>query len=85
MLMPLLPGLRYFLPAFLIVVALIAAPAGAHEDGEELDCLDHPPLGLPGVEGPADEVGRWSELENWPMQATHTMLLGTGKVLLWRN
>lgn len=46
---------------------------------------DPGPFGLPGLQLPPDQIGAWGSLEAWPGQATHTVVLHTGKVLWWRG
>jgi hypothetical protein len=48
-------------------------------------CTPLGPFGLPGVSGPPDQIGQWSEVQSWPEQGTHAAVLHTGKVLWWRD
>jgi PKD repeat protein len=41
------------------------------------------PASSEALEGPPDQVGQWSPLISWGVQAKHMTLLDTGKVLVW--
>jgi hypothetical protein len=43
------------------------------------------PFGWPGLDLPPSEIGAWSPVTPWPVQATHAAVLHTGKVLFWRE
>ncbi len=43
------------------------------------------PHGVPGLALPPIQIGQWSAVIDWPLQATHAALLPTGKVLWWRS
>ena len=43
------------------------------------------PFGLPGLDLPPDQIGTWGPVVAWPVQATHAIVLHTGKVLFWRE
>ena len=68
-----------------MVLGLGFVPAWSHEDGTgEFPC-DEGPFGVPGLTDPPSQIGQWSEVSNWPEQATHSTLMHTGKVLWWRG
>lgn len=48
-------------------------------------CDNAGPFGVPGLQLPPDEIGEWGPAEQWPIQAQHSNLLPTGKVLFWRE
>jgi hypothetical protein len=54
------------------------------EEGPFSEC-DDGPFGVPSIRGTRDDIGRWEFSRDWPVQATHVVVLSTGKVLIWRG
>ena len=54
------------------------------EGTEEFPC-DQGPFGVPGLSDPPAQIGEWGAVGDWPEQATHAVVLHTGKVLWWRG
>jgi hypothetical protein len=59
--------------------------ARAHDEGPEDFPCSEGPFGLPGLQGPPDQIGEWGPVQPWPDQATHMTVLHTGKVLWFRG
>jgi hypothetical protein len=43
------------------------------------------PFGVPGLDLPPNQIGDWGSVITFPVQATHAVVLSTGKVLFWRD
>lgn len=43
------------------------------------------PYGTPGLDLPPELMGEWGEVLDFPVQATHSVGLSSGKVLFWRD
>ena len=54
------------------------------EEGPFSKC-DDGPFGVPGLQGDPADIGSWQFSSNWPVQATHAVVLATGNVLIWRG
>ena len=74
--------------ALLVLVALATTGSShliAHDGGTaQFPCLEGP-FGVPGLQSPSEQIGEWGPLIPWPEQATHSVMLHTGKLLWWRG
>ncbi len=70
-----------------LLSSVLCGTAWSHEDGPVPDssCDNAGPFGLPGLQSPADQIGEWSAVEPWPIQAIHSTVVSSGKVLVWHN
>ena len=60
--------------------------SGVHADhGTTAFPCEEGPFGVPGLQAPPEQIGRWDMVGDWPVQGTHAVLLHTGKVLWWRG
>ncbi len=80
--LPLAPG------ALVLALALLACTpvnvVWAHDEGsQQFPCIEG--FGVPALQFPPEEIGQWGPVEEWPIQATHTTLLSSGKVLLFHQ
>ena len=66
-----------------LAVAGLALPvaAPAHDEGTEEFPCDQGPFGVPGLLDPPAQIGQWGPVLSWPIQATHSTVVHTGKVV----
>lgn len=73
-------GYAVFFSALLLFIC--SKSVNAHEGAA---CEGEGPYGVPGLTLPPDQIGQWGSVINFPVQATHSVVLSTGKVLFWRT
>ncbi len=70
-----------------LLSSVLCGTAWSHEDGPAPDsfCDNAGPFGVPGLQSPADQIGEWSAVEQWPIRAIHSTVVSSGKILVWHD